>query len=764
MKKLLLLVALLAATTGYMVAGQTAHKTVRVTSLDGTKTIITPEVTIHDIQFVSDSALHICDSLGYNNTSQWKAQASPYLSDTVTVTVLVTVPPDVITYTNVGLTMEVVDTGALGSQPWSGILVRWPKSNDRAGAANAGFYVNQGEIIQMTGQIQEFPSSAMNSLTQFAPLPDYPITPFTSNNPLPDPVHLSITEFNVGQNDGSGIKFSTGEQWEGKEIYITDVTVTANVNTGRGTFEFVDDQGNHMSDYDWSYHFTLDTGQIGPDRIGEPHDLSYLVPPLGTTIDTIRGYISTSSGGEAKRGYRICPIFPGDVIYGPTKPGISTQRRYPVVVAKDSTPLVTVKAYKQAFNLQAADLDTVQIFYSVDNGAWQTVGMTAAQPSVDSLYQVNIPAQPAGSTVRYFVKVTDKDTLSTILANAGGLTQFDTTAGYFFYKVLDRAAQPLLSIQDIQTTPYRNGRSPYVGAIDSVGGIVTADTSSLLLTPRSSDGSNAYYIQSSSQKFSGLWVVGPDSLLTKLVNGDSVIVTGTIAENFDVTRLEAVTAARVVSHGNPLPAPVKLKTSIFGGAASNGNLAAEPYESMLVEFDSVTVMNTAPVYQQPDFSVQDNSGVEMYVHNDGRNMYLDSTGVYTSFKVGNTIGKLFGIIYYQNSRYKLEPRTNADFVDVVLTAVQRTGPEMPKQYALDQNFPNPFNPTTTIRYNIPAESKVTLKIYNLIGQEVATLVNTNQRMGEYTVQFDGAKLSSGVYFYRLTAGSFIQTKKLLLLK
>jgi predicted extracellular nuclease len=362
------------------------------------------------------------------------------------------------------------------------------------------------------------------------------------------------------------------------------------------------------------------------------------------------------------------------------------------------------------------------------------------------------------------VKARDSVGQTTILANAGGLTQFDTTAGYFFYKVLDRSAQPLLTIQDIQTTPYTNGRSPYVGAIDSVGGIVTADTSSLLLTPRSSDGSNAYYIQSSSQKFSGLWVVGPDSLLTKLVNGDSVIVTGTIAENFDVTRLEAVTAARVVSHGNPLPAPVKLKTSIFGGAASNGNLAAEPYESMLVEFDSVTVMNTAPVYQQPDFSVQDNSGVEMYVHNDGRNMYLDSTGVYTSFKVGNTIGKLFGIIYYQNSRYKLEPRTNADFVDVVLTAVQRTGPEMPKQYALDQNFPNPFNPTTTIRYNIPAESKVTLKIYNLIGQEVATLVNTNQRMGEYTVQFDGAKLSSGVYFYRLTAGSFIQTKKLLLLK
>ncbi len=763
MKKLLLLAAFFLATAGYAFAQPAAHKTVRVTSLDKTKTIITPEVTIHDIQFVSDSALHVCDSLGYSNVSQWMAQTSQYLSDTVTVTVLVSVPPDVITYTNHGITMDVVDTGSLGSQPWSGILVRWPVSGDQSGAAGAGFYVNQGDIIQMTGQIQEFPSNAMNSLTQFAPLPDYPITLISENNPLPDPVHLTVSEFNVGQNDGSDIRFSTGEQWEGKEVYFTDVTVTGNVNNTRGTFEFVDNQSNHLSDYDWSYHFTLDTTSV--DRVGEPQDTSYHVPPLGTTIDTIRGYISTSSGGEAKRGYRICPIFPGDIVYGATGPGVSTQRRYPVVVAKDSTPLITVKAFKQLNPFATTyDVDTVQLYYSVDNGAWQKIGMTAAQPSVDSLYQGNIPAQSVGSTVRYFVKVRDKDSLTTLLANAGGLTQFDSTSGFFFYKVLDRTAQPLLSIQDIQTTPYTNGRSAYVGAVDSVGGIVTADTASLLLTPRSSDGSNAYYIQSGSQKFSGLWVVGPDSLLTKLVNGDSVVVTGTIAENFDVTRLEAVTAARVVSHGNPLPAPVKLRTSIFGGAASNGNLAAEPYESMLVEFDSVTVMNVAPVYQQPDFSVQDNSGIEMLVHNDGRNMYLDSTGINTSFKVGNTIGKLFGIIYYQNSRYKLEPRTNADFVDVVVTAVQRTRPEMPKQYALDQNFPNPFNPSTTIRYAIPAEAKVTLKIYNLIGQEVATLVNTNQMVGTYSVQFDASKLSSGVYFYRLSAGSFVQTKKLLLLK
>ncbi|MDE3058201.1 MAG: T9SS type A sorting domain-containing protein [Bacteroidota bacterium] len=734
-----------------------------------TKTVNAPMVTIHDIQFVSDSALHICDSLGYANTTQWKLQVSPYMGDTVLITALVTVPPSVITYTNHGLTMEVVDTGALGSQPWSGVLVRWPLSysDDNGAAADAAGFLNvqQGDIIQMFGTVSEFPTGQMNSLTQFAPLTDSSVIVVSSGNPLPAPVHLSITEFNKGQNDGSGIKFSTGEKWEGKEVYFTDVTVTGNVNTSRGTFEFVDDQGNHLSDYDWSYHFTLDTGQYGsPDRTGSPHDTTYHVPPLGTRIDTIRGYISTSSGGESKRGYRICPIFPGDIVYGQTKPGLSTHRRYPIIVAKDSTPLITVKAYKQAFNLQAADLDTVQIFYSVNNGAWQTVGMTASQPAVDSLYQGHIPAQSVGSTVRYFVKVTDKDTLSTIYANAGGLTQLDSSAGFFFYKVLDRTAQPVLTIQDIQTTPYINGRSPYVGAVDSVGGIVTADSSSLLLSPRSTDGSNAYYIQSGTQKFSGLWVVNLDTLSTQPVNGDSVVVTGTIAENFDVTRMEGVKALRIVSHGNPLPAPVKLKTSVFGPAASNGNLAAEPYESMLVEFDSVRITNIAPVYQQPDFSVMDNSGVEMFVHNDGRNTFTTDTSDHagTLLSVGSKISKLVGIIYFTNSRYKLEPRTNDDFG--IVTSVRREDFVLPQRFTLDQNFPNPFNPATTIRYSIPAESKVVLKVYNLIGQEVATLVNTDQRVGTYSVQFDASKLASGVYFYRLSAGSFVQTKKLLLLK
>jgi hypothetical protein len=92
----------------------------------------------------------------------------------------------------------------------------------------------------------------------------------------------------------------------------------------------------------------------------------------------------------------------------------------------------------------------------------------------------------------------------------------------------------------------------------------------------------------------------------------------------------------------------------------------------------------------------------------------------------------------------------------------------PQKFELSQNYPNPFNPSTMISYQLAVNSHVTLKVYNVLGQEVATLVNGRQEAGSYTVPFNTNKgtrsLSSGVYIYRLQAGSFVSVKKLVLLK
>jgi len=83
---------------------------------------------------------------------------------------------------------------------------------------------------------------------------------------------------------------------------------------------------------------------------------------------------------------------------------------------------------------------------------------------------------------------------------------------------------------------------------------------------------------------------------------------------------------------------------------------------------------------------------------------------------------------------------------------------------LYQNYPNPFNPSTKIKYSIPHSSFVTLKIYDILGKEVATLVNEEKSVGNYEINFNAKNLSSGVYFYRMQAGSFTDTKKFILLR
>ncbi|MHA2061706.1 MAG: T9SS type A sorting domain-containing protein, partial [Candidatus Sifarchaeia archaeon] len=87
-----------------------------------------------------------------------------------------------------------------------------------------------------------------------------------------------------------------------------------------------------------------------------------------------------------------------------------------------------------------------------------------------------------------------------------------------------------------------------------------------------------------------------------------------------------------------------------------------------------------------------------------------------------------------------------------------------KHYELLQNYPNPFNPVTRIKYRITEAGIVSLHVYNLLGEVVATLVNEEKPVGNYEVEFDAASLSSGIYFYKLQAGTFIQTKKMILMK
>jgi Pro-kumamolisin, activation domain/Secretion system C-terminal sorting domain len=138
-------------------------------------------------------------------------------------------------------------------------------------------------------------------------------------------------------------------------------------------------------------------------------------------------------------------------------------------------------------------------------------------------------------------------------------------------------------------------------------------------------------------------------------------------------------------------------------------------------------------------------------------------GVLTSLK------PVFRILGSGNNAIQIAFNTIDNTITPVTSASGSPQPSVyvnntPKNFAVKQNYPNPFNPSTVISYDIPRESHVSLIIYDVIGRKVATLYDGNEKAGTYNVRFDASNLASGIYFYRLQAGNFVSTKKMLLIK
>jgi hypothetical protein len=99
-----------------------------------------------------------------------------------------------------------------------------------------------------------------------------------------------------------------------------------------------------------------------------------------------------------------------------------------------------------------------------------------------------------------------------------------------------------------------------------------------------------------------------------------------------------------------------------------------------------------------------------------------------------------------------------------VTGIEKTTSQVPEKFALDQNYPNPFNPSTTLEYSISKSARIVLEVFNVLGESIERLVDQELAPGTYRTTFDASRLSSGVYLYRLTAGDFVQTKKMILMK
>jgi photosystem II stability/assembly factor-like uncharacterized protein len=162
-------------------------------------------------------------------------------------------------------------------------------------------------------------------------------------------------------------------------------------------------------------------------------------------------------------------------------------------------------------------------------------------------------------------------------------------------------------------------------------------------------------------------------------------------------------------------------------------------------------------------------------------IYAKAFGQYRGFSISNSNGayyidSLFPGIYsltcdrlgyspqYKNITLTFYSSDTTNFYLTIFTEVNKTGIEIPHEYTLEQCYPNPFNPKTTIKFGIPKASDVKLVIYDILGREVGALIDENMNPGEYKAVWDASSLASGIYFYRLTAGDFTETKRMVLLK
>jgi len=687
-----------------------------------------PEVTIREIQYQDPASL-----ITYFDDDM----PSPYEGDTVTVTGMVMVSPyidanpanAVLMYVgggNAGFYLQ--DTS---ETEWAGILVLQepPISPELE-------ILDSGTVVKFTARVFEY-STATQKTTELI------IIDFDANNIVgfkdrPEPVEITLDSL---KEIGTNIDKAIAEKWEGVFVIVRDVSVFE--LTGSGGFRIWDDIGTQLN-------------------IGTKSGYYYQATPpaLNTRLEYIKGYVETRSVGSA--GVTINPGYPEDVKIQALPPVVTDVSRDVILVGSGQPVMVSA-----TITDEDGVITDAKLYYRENMGSSHSE-LQMNNTSGD-LYQATIPAYNDSSLIDFFIRAVDDSQFVT-------LSPADTSSNRYFYMVLDR---PLI-VQDIQYSPFGSGFSGYNGYEVSVTGIVSVDTTDIEGTETGTILTEQVYIQNGAGPWSGINIFGTETQPRR--RGDSVTVTGTVVESFGVTQISGINApANIQLHstGNPIPDPEPLSTDKINGFA-NGDVRAEQWEGVLIKYENVTVTDeNANGDPGPNVAggntnygailVMDASNEQtrvalQYGTHQYHNYWLEYLASYPNrIYEGDTFDAIAGVLWYGFGDYQILPRKNDDFVGHTTGTEEEVG--LPGNYELAQNFPNPFNPSTKIQFALPVGSNVTIKVFNLLGQEVQTLINNQVKpAGRHEVIFDASNLPSGIYFYRMHSDSFTQVKKMILLK
>ena len=398
------------------------------------------------------------------------------------------------------------------------------------------------------------------------------------------------------------------------------------------------------------------------------------------------------------------------------------------------------------------DNSTIQealVHYSIDGGDYQIVNMVS---DGDSTY-TGVISVSNGNTVYYYITATDD-----------GVDQAEPKTSVYPYDInydqLGFHVTDDLTVKTIQETPWPSGNTLYEGCTVTLTGVVTADTAQY------ESSYSSYALQDDEGQWNGiifdLSVDASEPII--MTRGDEVTVTGLVTDNdpdwtFKFggnTRLINALVEVGSSQGEPAPSVVSCE-DIHQTADE-----VESYEGVLVKLNNVTIS----AVNDFDWAITDETGFEALIDDDMANMEADN--MMSMLSEGDVLDQVMGIFNYSFGTYKVQIRDESDlgttmgFEDEINTN--------PYEYALHENFPNPFNPETQIRFSIGGEESVKLIIYDMMGRQVQTLIDGDSFSSGYHVvnwnglDSKGQKVPSGVYIYRIKAGTFIADKKMLLVK
>jgi hypothetical protein len=439
-------------------------------------------------------------------------------------------------------------------------------------------------------------------------------------------------------------------------------------------------------------------------------------PEIGDVMSYLRGILFFDFGE-----YKLQPRYDEDIV-GP--PRISDVRYSPVPPAQGSQTTISA-TMEDNVDITSA---TLHWSYSKSRPYPNTVPMTESTRYANT-WSGNVPSQTNGTRVYYYVSCTD-GTMDAERPSDGGYSYYVGTA----------------AIQDVQQVPPGGDISPMDTLAVNVEGYVTAEPGVY--------NDNTFFIQEDAD---GPWdgIMIYDRTGTVSFNrGDYVVCCGEVDEYYGQTQigLHFAEAAQLTTptRGDEV-APYSIPTGMLQNVVS-----AEQLESVLVIAEDATVYDDNIAFGEWAIS-NDTAADTCRV---GDYAYYDYSPV-----IGDNV-YVRGPVFYAYGSYRIEPRGNED---IAVNPVGVSEDQFGGKFGLAQNVPNPFNPKTSIAFNLTTPGDVSLEIFDVAGHKVATLLDRHMEAGTHAVHWngvtsDGERAASGVYFYKLATAEQETSKKMVLLK